>query len=57
MEKAKQSAIKVLATLKAFSISYLDADFGIDIEALKGKADTGHFQNDLTELFLQMARL
>lgn len=57
LDKVKESAFRVLGTLKAFSISYLDVDFGIDIDALKGKADTGHFQNDLTELFLQIGQV
>lgn len=57
LDKVKESAFKVLGTLKAFSVSYLDIDFGIDIDALKGKADTGHFQNDLTELFLQIGSI
>lgn len=57
LDKAKESAIKVLGTLKAFSISYLGVDFGIDTDILKGKADTGHFQNDLTELFVQIGQV
>lgn len=56
-EKLKDMTIRVLGTLKAFSISYLGVDFGIDTDALKGKADTGHFQNDLTELFMQVGKI
>lgn len=54
--QVKEIAMRGLALLKAFTISYCDLDFGLDVEALSGKADTGHFQNDLTELFLQLGR-
>ncbi len=56
IHKVKETAMKGLALLKAFTISYCDVEFGLDVEALEGKADTGHFQNDLTELFLQLGR-
>jgi hypothetical protein len=61
-EKAKQYVDKVLSVLKAFSIRYSqESGFSIgvdaDITAAVGIADTGNFQNDLTELLIALGSI
>jgi hypothetical protein len=61
-EKAKNYAAKALGVLKAFQITYSkdgDVSIGLDPSAVAaiGTADTGDFQNDLTELFLSLGTL
>lgn len=53
-EKAKAYVKKAFGILKAFSLKYTmgDIDFEIDIDPLKGFADTGNIQNDVKELLL-----
>ncbi len=61
-EKAKQYVDKALSVLKAFSIRYSqESGFSIgvdaDITAAVGIADTGNFQNDLTELLIALGSI
>ena len=61
-ENIRQHAEKALSVLKAFQITYGqdgDVSLGIDPDILKaeGIADTGDFQNDLTELLLSLGAL
>ena len=53
-EKAKSYVKKAFGILKAFSLKYTmgDIDFEIDLDPLKGFADTGNIQNDVKELLL-----
>ena len=47
-----------LGVVKAFSIKLPDGpEFGIDIEAISGPADTGDLAEDLAGLFVEMGRL
>lgn len=61
--KVKQCVDKALAVLKAFSIKYApegnEVSIGIDPEIVAsiGTADTGNFQNDLTELLLSLGAI
>lgn len=61
-ENLRQHAEKALGVLKAFQITYGqdgDVSLGIDPDILKaeGAADTGDFQNDLTDLLLSLGTL
>ncbi|KJS15386.1 MAG: hypothetical protein VR69_13615 [Peptococcaceae bacterium BRH_c4b] len=57
IEKIKDKFKKVLGILKAFTLKIDDFDFTFDVDAITGQADTGNFQNDLTELFVQIGNL
>ncbi|NBJ16995.1 MAG: ATP-binding protein [Dehalobacter sp. 4CP] len=58
MEKAKEKIKNFLGLLKAFTFTIEDfGEFSFDVDAISGKADTGNFQNDLTELFLGVGKL
>ena len=61
-EKAKQYIDNALGVLKAFQITYtqeggIEIGLDKDISSAVGTADTGNFQNDLTELFLALGML
>ncbi|WP_110954642.1 AAA family ATPase [Anaerosinus massiliensis] len=60
--KMKQYIDKALSVLKAFSIKYSpegEVSVGVDPEIIAaiGVADTGNFQNDLTELFVALGTI
>ena len=61
-EKAKQYVDKALSVLKAFSIRYSQESgfsIGVDADVISavGIADTGNFQNDLTELLIALGSI
>lgn len=57
-EKAKEIFKKALGVLKAFTLTIEGlGDISIDVDALIGVADSGNFQNDLTELFTEVGKL
>ena len=61
-EKAKQYIDNALGVLNAFQITYtqeggIEIGLDKDISSAVGTADTGNFQNDLTELFLALGML
>ena len=63
VETVKTHITNALGVLKAFSITWSpdgnEFGFGVgdDVAAASGTADTGHFQSDLTELFLALGEL
>ena len=58
IERAKDKFKRVMGFLKAFTFTIKDyGEFSFDVEAISGKSDTGNFQNDLTELFLEVGKL
>jgi hypothetical protein len=62
-ESFKAFGRKAVSILKAFNATWsseskeFSIGFGGDIEAANGTADTGNFQNDITELFLALGAL
>lgn len=57
LENAKDKLVKALGVFKAFSLSIPDGpEFKIDVEALKGEADSGDFESDLSDLFLNIGQ-
>lgn len=53
VEKIKDNAWKAAGVLKAFSIKIPGGgEIGIDVDALRGKGDSGHLQEDLSDLFV-----
>lgn len=58
IETVKEKFLKTLGILKGFSLTVEDiGEFNFDVDAIKGKADTGNFQNDLTVLFVEVGSL
>jgi predicted AAA+ superfamily ATPase len=51
LEAGKELVKKALGILKAFSVTVKEIEFKIDVDAITGKADSGNFQSDLTDLF------
>lgn len=57
LENAKAKLIKALGVFKAFSVSIPDGpEFKIDVDAIVGEADSGNFETDLTDLFLNIGQ-
>lgn len=57
LENAKDKLIKALGVFKAFSVSIPDGpEFKIDVDAILGEADSGDFESDLSDLFLNMGQ-
>ena len=57
IENAKEKLIKALGVFKAFSISIPDGpEFKIDVDAIAGEADSGDFETDLTDLFVNIGQ-
>lgn len=56
-ENAKEKLLRALGVLKAFSISIPDGpEFKIDVDAISGEADSGNFETDLTDLFINIGQ-
>ena len=56
-ENAKEKLLKALGVFKAFSISIPDGpEFKIDVDAISGEADSGDFETDLTDLFVNIGQ-
>lgn len=50
--------IKILGSfVSSMKIKYQDVEFGLDLGSEPGIADSGDFENDLTELFVQIGQL
>lgn len=57
LENAKEKLLKALGVFKAFSISIPDGpEFKIDVDAISGEADSGDFETDLTDLFVNIGQ-
>lgn len=58
-EKIENYFKKALGMLKAFSVKYSteENNFEIDVDPIKGIADTGNFTNDLTEILLSLGNI
>lgn len=57
VENAKEKLKKALGVLKAFSVSIPDGpEFKIDVDAISGEADSGDFETDLTDLFVNIGQ-
>jgi len=54
-ENAKEMLKKALGVFKAFSIAFPDGpEFKIDVDAIQGEADSGDFESDLSDLFVNI---
>ncbi len=54
-EKAKDAVWRAAGILKAFSIKIPDGpEFGINIEAIRGRGDSGNLAEDLSDLFVAL---
>lgn len=57
-ESVKDKAKRALGVLKAFTVALPDGpELKIDVDALAGTADSGNFQQDLTDLMLEVGTL
>lgn len=57
LENAKEKLLKAFGVFKAFSISIPDGpEFKIDVDAISGEADSGDFETDLTDLFVNIGQ-
>src|SRR5688572_15213089 len=52
MEKIKNKALQAARVFKAFTLKMPDGyEIGVDIDAIRGKADSGNLSEDLSDLF------
>lgn len=57
LENAKEKLLKAFRVFKAFSISIPDGpEFKLDVDAISGEADSGDFETDLTDLFINIGQ-
>jgi hypothetical protein len=56
-ENAKEKLLRALGVFKAFSITIPDGpEFKINVDAISGEADSGDFETDLTDLFVNIGQ-
>jgi hypothetical protein len=57
MERFKERALRAAGVLKAFSLRLPDGvEIGIDIDAIRGQADSGSLGEDLSDLFVALGQ-
>lgn len=55
LTKVKDKALQAARVLKAFTLKLPDGyEIGVDIDAVRGKADSGNLSDDLSDLFLAL---
>ncbi len=57
LERLKERALRAAGVLKAFTLRLPDgAEIGIDVEAIRGQADSGSLGDDLSDLFVALGQ-
>lgn len=57
VERLKERALRAAGVLKAFTLRLPDgAEIGIDVEAIRGQADSGSLGEDLSDLFVALGQ-